>query len=141
MIHHKFGPNSLAKMAGIDARLEAIAKRALQLSSCDLTIVEGLRTKERQAYLYSKGRTIPGPIVTWTLNSKHCLGKAIDIAPLNGRGIIPWNDKEAFKEMASCVFAAADQLGVKIRWGSDWNMNGVAYEKGEYDGPHFELVD
>ncbi len=40
----------------------------------------------------------------------------------------------------TAMFAAAKELGVKIRWGADWDQDGVPREKGESDSPHFELV-
>ena len=43
-------------------------------------ITEGYRTQERQNYLYSLGRTQPWQVVTWTRNSEHTKGRAIDIA-------------------------------------------------------------
>ena len=36
------------------------------------------RTQAEQAALFAQGRTAPGHIVTWTLNSKHLLGDAFD---------------------------------------------------------------
>lgn len=43
-------------------------------------ITESWRSQERQEYLYSLWRTIPGKTVTWTLASEHTKGLAIDIA-------------------------------------------------------------
>jgi peptidoglycan L-alanyl-D-glutamate endopeptidase CwlK len=42
--------------------------------------------------------------------------------------------------MADAMFAAAKELNIKIRWGRDWDQDGIIGEKGETDGPHFELV-
>lgn len=42
-------------------------------------VFEARRSKERQEWLYSQGRTRPWKIVTWTLQSKHLEGKAVDI--------------------------------------------------------------
>jgi peptidoglycan L-alanyl-D-glutamate endopeptidase CwlK len=36
------------------------------------------RSVEEQRRLYAQGRTQPGPIVTWTLNSAHIHGRAFD---------------------------------------------------------------
>jgi peptidoglycan L-alanyl-D-glutamate endopeptidase CwlK len=36
------------------------------------------RTTEEQSALYAQGRTTPGKIVTWTMNSKHLTGEAFD---------------------------------------------------------------
>jgi peptidoglycan L-alanyl-D-glutamate endopeptidase CwlK len=38
------------------------------------------------------------------------------------------------------MFAAAAKLGVHIRWGWDWDGDGKQRERGETDGPHFELL-
>lgn len=43
-------------------------------------ITESWRSQERQEYLYSLWRTIPGKAVTWTLTSEHTKWLAIDIA-------------------------------------------------------------
>ncbi|CAM3265335.1 hypothetical protein DESA109040_05810 [Deinococcus saxicola] len=45
---------------------------------------ETFRTAERQAYLYASGRTRPGPVITYTLDSAHELGVAGDWVPLVG---------------------------------------------------------
>ena len=45
-----------------------------------------------------------------------------------------------FDKMADAMFKAAKELNINIRWGRDWNMNGIKREKGETDSPHFELV-
>ena len=39
-----------------------------------------MRSIERQKALYDQGRTRPGPVVTWTMNSKHLRGMAFDVA-------------------------------------------------------------
>jgi len=44
-----------------------------------VAVSEALRTKERQEYLYSLGRTLPWPKRTWTLSSNHLTWNAIDI--------------------------------------------------------------
>lgn len=137
----KFGTRSYIRLRGVKRDLIRVAELALSRSPFDITVIEGMRTPERQAQLYAQGRTTPGPVVTWTLRSKHLDGKAIDLGPLDDKGQIAWNNRELFVEMSSLMFAAAKELGVKIRWGADWDQDGHPYEKGEYDGPHFELVD
>lgn len=141
MSNFKFGTRSMLRLRGVDRRLVRVAELALSRSPFDMTVIEGLRTAERQAQLYAQGRTTPGPVVTWTLKSKHIDGKAIDLGPLDGKGQIAWNNRELFLEMSGLMFKAAEELGVQIRWGADWDRDGIPYEKGEYDGPHFELVD
>ncbi|CAM5566737.1 putative protein OS=Lysinibacillus sphaericus OX=1421 GN=LS41612_07820 PE=4 SV=1 [Lysinibacillus sphaericus] len=43
-------------------------------------ITETYRSQARQHYLYTQGRTRPGKVVTWTLNSNHKSSLAWDIA-------------------------------------------------------------
>lgn len=59
-------------------------------------ITEGYRSQERQNKLYAQGRTKRGRKVTWTLNSLHTQGIAIDIAfnedPIYPTDIEDWLD-------------------------------------------------
>jgi len=41
-------------------------------------VTEALRSAERQAALWAQGRTMPGPVVTWTRHSRHQDGLAVD---------------------------------------------------------------
>ena len=136
----KLGTRSKARLQGVDPRLVAVVERAIQISPVDFTVVEGVRSLQRQAELYAQGRTAPGKIVTWTMKSKHIDGLAVDIAPCDEKGNILWNDLKKFDQMSIAMFNAAVELKVKIRWGADWNHNGIKREKGESDSPHFELV-
>jgi len=131
-----FSNKSNERLASIKPQLAAVVRRALELSPVDFTVLEGRRTKARQAELYAQGRTTPGKIVTDTLKSKHLTGDAVDIAPYP----IDWNDIKRFDQMSKAMFAAAKELKVTIRWGADWDRDGKPREKGEHDSPHFELV-
>ncbi|CAM5484160.1 Peptidoglycan L-alanyl-D-glutamate endopeptidase OS=Lysinibacillus sphaericus OX=1421 GN=LS41612_04705 PE=4 SV=1 [Lysinibacillus sphaericus] len=46
----------------------------------NIFITETYRSQTRQKYLYAQGRTRPGKVVTWTLNSNHKSRLAWDIA-------------------------------------------------------------
>ncbi|GAA5514758.1 hypothetical protein Dcar01_03519 [Deinococcus carri] len=48
----------------------------------EVCVYETFRTAERQAWLYAQGRTRPGPVVTYTLDSSHEYGLAADWVPL-----------------------------------------------------------
>lgn len=140
MAKYHFGSRSTSKLSQIDEDLAQVCKLAISRSPIDFTVIEGRRTIERQKELYAQGRTAPGKIVTWTMKSKHIDGKAVDLAPCDEKGNILWNDRVGFKVISDLMFEAAKELGVKIRWGADWNQNGRPFEKGEFDSPHFELV-
>ncbi|MFA5551615.1 MAG: hypothetical protein WDA03_08360 [Trueperaceae bacterium] len=53
------------------------------LTHVEFRVTETRRTRERQAWLYAQGREEPhlgAPRVTWTMDSKHRWGLAVDIA-------------------------------------------------------------
>jgi peptidoglycan L-alanyl-D-glutamate endopeptidase CwlK len=128
-------PRDLKRLEGVNADLVRVVKIAAGM--VPLMVIEGLRTRERQAELYAIGRTKPGKPVTWTLNSKHCDGMAVDVAPLP----LDWNDHKAFFTVAGAMHAAAQRIGVTLRHGGDWDGDGIYGERGESDLPHFELRD
>lgn len=131
----KLGKTSIARLKGVDETLVNIVKRAIEISEVDFSVLEGVRTLERQRELYAQGRTAPGKIVTWTMKSKHIDGKAVDLVPYP----LDWNDLSKFDKIRNAMFQAAKEQDVNLRWGADWNGNGEYREKGEYDSPHFEL--
>jgi len=135
----KFSSRSERNLQGVHPDLVRVLRRAIK--DFDFTVIEGVRTPERQRELYAQGRTKPGKIVTWTLTSRHFInpktgfGHAVDIVPHP----LDWNDIRAFEEMARVVKEAARQEGVAIRWGGDWNGDGVR-QRSETDLVHFELL-
>ena len=131
----KLGKTSLARLVGVDECLVKVVMRAIEISEVDFTVLEGLRSLERQRELYAQGRTTPGKIVTWTMNSRHIEGKAVDLVPYP----LNWNDLEKFDKIKDAMFQAAREIDVNLRWGADWDGDGKYREKGEYDSPHFEL--
>lgn len=126
------------RLEGVNDALVNVVRRAAKRLPFTLFVVEGLRTRERQAELYAQGRTKPGRKVTWTLHSKHLEGKAVDLAPLIN-GAIDWADLSKFDAVAKAMQDAAKEVGVTVRWGGDWDMDGQPRERGESDSPHFEL--
>ena len=139
---YKLGALSLRRLEGVDPRLVRVVRRAIEISTVDFSVLEGLRTLARQKQLYAQGRTAPGKIVTWTMNSRHLrnpvtgFGGAVDLVPFP----LDWNDVRKFDAIGKAMRQASRELGIPVRWGYDWNGNAKLREKGEYDGPHFELA-
>lgn len=138
---YKLGTRSLQRLQGVHPDLVRVVKRAIEIATQDFSVLEGVRTKARQAELYAQGRTTPGDIVTWTMKSPHIpgqdgLGRAVDLIPTP----LDWKNTAAFDAISKAMFAAAKELGVSIRWGADWDQDGVPRERGESDSPHFELA-
>ena len=147
---YRFSKLSLDRLAGVHPKMVAVVKRALEIMSewqaagvntTDFMVLEGVRTPERQKELYAQGRTKPGKVVTWTLNSNHFrnkatgYGHAVDLVPYP----VDWNDLKNFDRISRAMFQAADELNTPIRWGADWDRDGKPRERGESDSPHFEL--
>jgi peptidoglycan L-alanyl-D-glutamate endopeptidase CwlK len=118
----KFSQRSLRNLDGVHPDLVRVAKRALEISTVDFMVTEGLRTKQRQQVLYAAG-------ATRMLNSRHLTGHAIDLAAWVSGGI-RW-DWPLYHRLADAMKTAAAELGVSIVWGGDW--------RSFKDGPHFEL--
>ena len=116
-----FGKRSENNLLGVHPDLVRVARRALELSEVDFTVIEGRRTPARQKALVEAG-------ASWTMNSRHLTGHAIDVAPYIG-GTIRW-DWPPFYKIAEAFKKAAEELNVPIVWGGSWKVK---------DGPHFEL--
>ncbi|CRY77104.1 M15 family metallopeptidase [Yersinia intermedia] len=133
MPNFRFSQRSDNNLKGVNANLVKVVRRALEITTVDFIVIEGVRTVARQQQLYDQGRKTEGKIVTWTMKSKHIDGNAVDLLPVTG-----WDNLSSFKAVSKAMFQAASELGVKITWGADWNGNGIQ-EKGETDSPHFEI--
>jgi len=118
----KLSETSLYKLNKVHPDLVAIVKRAIQLSTVDFTVTEGIRTIERQKELVKSG-------ASKTLNSRHLTGHAVDLAPFIG-GKIRW-DWPPFYQIAEAMKQAAKELKIPLEWGGDWESF--------KDGPHFQL--
>ena len=114
------GARSLGSLAGVHPDMVAVVKRAIEITGVDFTVIEGLRTVERQRTLLNDGKST-------TMNSRHITGHAVDMVPWP----VDWNDLERFEVMSKAMKTAAEELNIPIVWGGDW--------KSFYDAPHFEL--
>lgn len=123
MSNFVLGGRSRERLKGVDDRLALVVNRAIVLTEVDFSVIEGIRSKERQIELVSSG-------ASRTLNSKHLSGKAVDLGAYVG-GRIRW-DWPLYHKIASAMKAAAKELGVNIDCGADW--------RNFPDGPHFELI-
>lgn len=117
------GAKSKEKLQGVDIRLVRLVEQAIKETTVDFTVLEGLRTPERQQQLVNDG-------YSQTLKSKHLTGHAVDLVAIVD-GKVSW-DKQYYPEIARAMKKAAADQQVSIRWGGDF--------KTFFDGPHFELV-
>jgi peptidoglycan L-alanyl-D-glutamate endopeptidase CwlK len=134
----KFSARSLRNLEGVHPDLVRVVTRALELSDVDFAVIEGRRTKERQAELVAKG-------ASWTMASRHLTGHAVDLAPFIAGGI-RW-DWPPFYRIASAMKRAALDQNVPVRWGGTWRrldalelpVTQASLHPSQADGPHFEL--
>lgn len=135
----KFGKRSIDALKGVHPDLILVMTTAICDAPIDFTIVEGVRTVERQKQLYAQGRTVKGAIVTYAdgvrKKSNHQpkadgFGHAVDLYPyVNGK--VDFNAERELILIARHIKATAAKLGIAITWGGDW--------KKPYDPPHFEI--
>lgn len=116
---YKLGKRSVRRLYGVHPDLVSVVQKAIGISEQDFTVLEGLRTQERQQQLYNTGKSK-------TMNSRHLTGHAVDLAPWP----ITW-DWNHFYPIADAMKQAAEELDIPIQWGGDW----ASFP----DGPHFQL--
>ena len=110
---------SRQRLSGVHPDLVAVVKGAIGITKQDFSVLEGIRSVERQRELFKSGAST-------TMNSRHIAGHAVDLAPYP----VSW-DWEYFYPIADAMKQAAEELDVDLEWGGDWNTF--------KDGPHFQL--
>lgn len=118
---YQLGPRSMMRLKGVHPDLVKVVKHAIEISLVDFTVLEGLRTIERQKVLFDAGSS-------QTMNSRHLDGHAVDLgAWVDGQVDWSW---PLYSKIATAMKTAAQELNIPIEWGGDWKMK---------DGPHFQL--
>ena len=148
----KLSKRSIDNLVGVDARLVAVVKRAITLTSVDFAVIEGVRTPQRQRELFKKGASQIAE------GGKHVEGKAVDLMAFIGPRA-SW-ELNLYDDIADAMKAAAIAENVPLRWGAAWNVPDIRHWKGTMqeamnfyidarraqgkrpfiDGPHFEIV-
>jgi peptidoglycan L-alanyl-D-glutamate endopeptidase CwlK len=146
----KLSTKSLTNLQGVDERLVNVVRRAIEITTVDFGVIEGLRSEETQRAYVAAGKS-------QTMASKHLEGKAVDLmAYVAGK---PSWELNLYDDIADAMKAAAIEQGVAIRWGGAWTVNDITKWQGTMasamnayiderraqkrkpfiDGPHFEL--
>lgn len=121
---YTLGIASTRNLAAVNDPIKQVVNRAIEISEIDFSVVEGLRTAKRQQELYDNGKT-------WTLDSKHISGNAVDIYPWI-KGATSHSD-EHYNLVAKAMFRASQELGIVIEWGGFWSPERT-------DKPHWQKV-
>ena len=128
----RFGLSSKKQLMTCHPKLQRIMNEVIK--SFDISVIEGYRSNEEQEKAFRAGRS-----KLRAGQSKHNMqpSRAVDVVPYP----VNWKQLSRFYFMGGYVQAVADELGIKIRWGGDWNSNGIFSDQKFHDLPHFELAD
>jgi peptidoglycan L-alanyl-D-glutamate endopeptidase CwlK len=147
---YKLSKRSLGKLEGVKPEMIEVVKTAIEFTTVDFGVIQGLRTIEQQRELVAKG-------ASQTMKSKHLTGDAVDLmAYVGSRG--SW-ELSLYDNIADAMKLAAIECDVKLRWGAAWHIDDIREWDGtmqdamdQYidirrsqgrrpfiDGPHFEL--
>jgi peptidoglycan L-alanyl-D-glutamate endopeptidase CwlK len=150
------GQTSKNNLVGVHCDLVRVVKRAIELSTVDYRVHEGLRSVLKQ-----KANVLAG--VSWTMNGRHVTGHAVDLVPWrdtdgDGDCELSWDWPSCY-EIARAMQKAACELKIPIVWGGVWDMKlndlspNLEAEVKRYaarrkklgkavklDGPHYELA-
>lgn len=122
MSGYQLSTRSEQRLQGVHPDLVRVVKRALELSSVDFGVAEGVRSFARQQQLVAERKST-------TMHSRHLTGHAVDLYPVSKAG--PEWVKEDFAEVADAMKQAAKALGIPVEWGGDW--------RSFVDAPHWQL--
>lgn len=132
----EFGPQSEKQLATCHPDLVKVLRHAIKFF--DFSVIEGFRDQATQDRDFQKGVTK----LRWP-NGNHNSNpsKAADCMPYP----VDWSDRpdniRRTCYMAGIIMASARELGIKLRWGGDWNQNDDTRDEGDFrDWDHFELV-
>ena len=121
---------SKKRLAGAHTDLQRLFNKVAE--TFPIVILDSQRGKEAQEKAFREG------------NSKAHFGQsahnwnpsiALDVCP----DPIDWNNRKRFIELSKVVLPLAKEMKIPIRWGGDWNMNGVLTDEKLSDLPHYEL--
>ncbi|EML1872400.1 TPA: M15 family metallopeptidase [Proteus mirabilis] len=127
-----FSQRSKNNLSGVNPLLVKIAYRALDISTADFAVIEGVRTLKKQKENVKKG-------VSKTLDSRHLTGDAIDILPSAIKPGMEWHP-HFFEPVLMAFKQAADEEGVTLRFGKNWKSDPcLPVETRFHDYPHIEI--
>jgi len=129
---NKYSKSSRKQLASCDRRLQEVFNEVLL--EVDHTILEGHRGKASQNAAFRLGKSK----LKWP-NGDHNQkpSKALDATPYP----IDWEDKARHFFFAGYVLGVAEMMGIKIRWGGDWDSDKDFEDQTFNDLVHFEIID
>ena len=129
---YKYSPRSRENLESCHPKLQMLFNKVIKHWDC--SIIEGHRGQERQDQLFAQKKSK----LKWP-QGKHNTNpsRAVDVMSYP----IDWNDNEMNIAFGHFVMGMATGMGIKLRWGGDWNGNRRTSDERFFDSPHFELLD
>jgi len=133
-----FSMRSESTLSTCHEDLQRLFREVVKSRDCMILNEGGYRGKEVQDRLVAEGKS-KNPFPT----SKHnCYpSHAVDVAAYHKTiPHVDWTDEYAFYYFAGYVQRVADELGIKIRYGGDWDRDCEMDDQTFFDLVHFELI-
>jgi hypothetical protein len=131
MVGKVMDKKSIVILNGCSRNLRLLLIRVDQIMP--IKVVEGHRGQVRQNRLfYGKKTKVKYP------NSKHntCPSDAADVYP----DPVNWDDIKRMYYMGGIVRGVAEEMGIDIRWGGDWDRDTEVLDQTFNDLGHVELI-
>ena len=128
---YRLGNRSRRNMIGLHPILAFFTEMTIQESGQDFGILNkgGVRTNKQQLDMYAQGRSEEGSKITWTKDSYHQYGLAVDLVAYND-GKFNWKEKN-YKEIIRAGKDIIEEYSLPIENGFDiWNK----------DMPHWQMT-
>jgi peptidoglycan L-alanyl-D-glutamate endopeptidase CwlK len=127
-----FSSLSKQRLETCDINLQLVFNKVIKHLDC--TVLCGFRDKAAQEEAFRTGNSKKH----WP-NGEHNKkpSKAVDVLPYP----INYKDSNQMRFFAGFVVGMAADMGIKIRWGGDWDRDGDLSDQAFNDLGHFELVD
>ena len=126
----KCGTRSRERLDSCHGDLRMVFNEVIKHVDC--SILEGHREKERQNQLYDEGKT---KVLYPDGRHNDYPSNAVDVVPYP----VNWEDRERMTLFAGCVIGVANQMGINLRWGGDWDQDFEVQDNKFDDFPHFEI--
>ncbi len=126
----RFGKRSKERLSTCEKDLQMVFNEVIKYVDC--SVLEGHRGKDRQNALYEDGKTKVRYPNGRNNASPSC---AVDVTPYP----VDWADRERQTLFAGFVLGVANQMGIELRWGGDWDQDFEVKDNRFDDFPHFEL--
>ena len=147
---------SLSRLEGVHPDMVNVVKRAIELTTVDFGVTEGVRTLDTQKQYVAAGKS-------QTMRSKHLIqddgySHAVDLVAYLGSQVC-W-EASVYDDICDAMAKAAKEMDVDIKWGAAWSQGSIRDYKGSaqdemntyidlrrsegrtpfLDCPHFELL-